>query len=441
MLFFDRNHKMDDLIEANNIQLPQPAVKTKINPPRNNGSTRIQMGTPNNATQMVNNSQNNNMQRPLQQNTPQSTVNVVRPINTNNIINRDPNQNQPQQEQGLLPYVEQIVNEYMDVTDYETNQALFQLNEAEQNQLLVSLTNKLYGLIVDKVDEVDFGEIPNTRGNITKLSKYKQMIECLNVLERIFEQYKEKTEPIKVIRNAIDNIDNNADIFSQCFMGNISMGIVMYNTMTLSCVQAISYMIAVCIDYVKLPNKEGLSIVMDKTGVAKVKEHLLYENLVKFNDSCRQGDVENCLRPLIRARAKNFAAAAFLGIKAVLVIGAVVLALIPIMRDLVYFFFAMKQRISVYFDIQADLLEMNAQELKDNPNIKTDADKKTVIRRQLSIASGFRKIANTLQVSGKQAENQATKDIKQDRKDYKIDDVETDPTSSDGNNNSGGPLF
>ncbi len=35
-----------------------------------------------------------------------------------------------------------------------------------------------------------------------------------------------------------------------------------------------------------------LAIVMDKTGVAKVKEHLRMKTLVKFNEACRTNDVE-----------------------------------------------------------------------------------------------------------------------------------------------------
>ncbi len=60
-----------------------------------------------------------------------------------------------------------------------------------------------------------------------------------------------------------------------------------------------------------------------------------------------------------------------------------IIALIPLIKDLVYYFFATV--VSVYFDIQADLLEMNANELKDNPNITTDANKKSVIRKQLAV--------------------------------------------------------
>lgn len=341
----------------------------------------------------------------------------------------------------------EAVNEYMDIHDTHTVDMLCTLDEAEQNTVLLSLTKKLYSMIVGKIDDIEFGEIPNTRGDITKLSKYKQMVECVRVMRGIFEQYKENPEPINVIENAIKNIENQSDLFMQCFAAKVNLGIILYNTMTLSCINALSYMIAVCIEYIKDPHNDGMKIVMDKTGIAKVKEHLVYENLIKFNDSCRQGDIENALRPMIKNRAKGVVIS-LLGLNAILVLGGVILAIIPMLRDLVYFFFAARSRLSNYFDLQAKLLEMNAAELKDNPEIKTVGDKDAVIRRQLAIARVFHQISDAVAVEAKTSERRATQEIKNDSRKYKIDDVNTDPGSMDvgvgtssPSGNTGGSLF
>lgn len=331
-----------------------------------------------------------------------------------------------------------VIVEYMDYTDIETNRRLMALDEEEQNTLLLSLTKKFYGMIIGKVDEVDFGEIPSTKGDITKLSKYKELIQCLELMKGIFEQYRENTEPVKVINTAIDNVIMNRDLFVSSYVNKIELGIYMYNTITLSIINALSYMISVCIEYVKDPKKEGLKIVMDKTGIGKVKDHLVYENLIKFNDACRKGDVENSLRPLVRSKAKNFVTAALFSFKSVLVLGGVLLAILPLIRDLVYFFFATKARVSTYFDVQATLLEMNAQEIKDG-SAQSEEDKQKVIRRQLRIAGLFRKLSDFLAVEAKQSERKATNDIKEDSKSYKIDEVETNPAPSDGSPD--GPLF
>ena len=379
-----------------------------------------------------------------------STVNMVKPsapTNTNNTpsnnianpanqMNNNPNK-RAVGEEVMTKEFKQIVSEYMDITDYKTNTRLYNLDEAEQNTVLLSLTNKLYQMIVAKIDDVEKGDIPKSRGDITRLPKYNQLKECAKTLTSIFEQYKEDTAPIKVIQNAIDNLEDNSDVFVQSYMAKVDFGIMIYESVTLAVIGSLSYMIACCIEYVKDPKNDGLTIVMDKTGVAKVKEHLLYENLVKFNEACRTNDIENALRPLIKNRTQNlFGVGGLVLVKGLLIAVPVIIALIPLVKDLVYYFFAARQRVSVYFDIQADLLEMNANELKDNPNITTDADRKSVIRKQLQVARTFRQIADKLAVEAKTAENKADKEIKKDNKKYRIDDVETNPADA-----SDGPLF
>ena len=337
-------------------------------------------------------------------------------------------------------FYERILRENMDIYDIDTLNGCLALNEAEQNSLLISLTNKLYQMVVDKVEDIDYGDIPQSKGDIRRLSKYKQLKECIATLHDIFEQYKEDTTPIDVIDNAMKNLENDRDLYIASYLGGIEMGVMVYSNVALGIVNSISFMIAVCINYIKDPKNEGLKIVVDKTGPARVKDHIVYENLIKFNEASKNGSIENSLRPLIKNRVKSFAGTAgiiWLGIKTAVVLGTLVVAVVPLIRDLVYFAYATRARMSAYLDIQADFLEMNATELENNPNIKTEDDKKKVITRQLAIARMFHKLANTIAVDAKSAEVKATKDIKDDTKKYRIDEVNTDPSSSEAD----GPLF
>ena len=333
-----------------------------------------------------------------------------------------------------------IVNEYFDYHDIKTNTAIFALDEAEQNALIVSLTNKLYQMMIDKVDEIDYGDIPNTKGNITRLPKYEQIEQCIDILKQIFTQYKEDTKPIIEIQNALQYVEYNKDLFMACFAGKISLGIAMYNNIVLGIISSISYMIATCIEYIKSPKNDGMDIALDKAGISKVKESLMYESLVKFNDAARKGDVENALRPLIKAKAKGFEPITVLvGIGAAVSIVGLVLACVSMIKDLVYYFYASRARVSTYLDIQADLLEMNANQLNSSKDIRTIGDKSSVVRRQLKIASGFRKLADKIAIDHNKNERAATNQIKADSRKYRIDDVNTNPDTA--MSSTGGPLF
>ena len=330
---------------------------------------------------------------------------------------------------------EKIISENMDFTDMDTLEGMRNLDEAEENSVLLSLTNKLYEMVVGKVDDIDFGDIPQSRGNIYKFSKYKQVRDCIECMHDIFVQYKEDTAPIDEIEHALSNLENNRDLFIACYAGNIEVGKMIYETTALAIVQSISYMIAVTIEFIKTPRRDTLQIVVDKTGVSKAKDHILYQSLFKFNESCASGDIDKVLRPLIKNRSKNFIETIAIGVTGAIVIAIFASSIIGFLRDLVYFFYASRERMSTYLDIQSNLLEMNAQELKDNDYIATVGNKNKVIKRQLAIASMFHKVADKIAIDAKSSDMKASREIKADTKKYRLDSVNTNPTDAEG------PLF
>ena len=99
------------------------------------------------------------------------------------------------------------------------------------------------------------------------------------------------------------------------------------------------------------------------------------------------------------------------------------------MRELVYFFYHSKQSVSDYFDIQADLLQINAQHVKNNPKFSA-TERNTISKRQNDIALRFRKISNAFAIDARQADSKATRDSKSAEKKYKLKDVTTQKLDS-----------
>ena len=100
----------------------------------------------------------------------------------------------------------EAVDNHFDMTDKETRESLRNLNEEDQSRALMALTTKLYDQIINKVDDIDYGEIARTKGDITKLSNYQNMKECLDVLGDLFKEYKQDISPVDVIRTALMNM-------------------------------------------------------------------------------------------------------------------------------------------------------------------------------------------------------------------------------------------
>ena len=314
--------------------------------------------------------------------------------------------------------------EHLDLSDTLTRKAILVMNEAEQSSVLASLTSKLYDNIVSKVDDIDYGDIPATKGDITKLSNYEKLRECIELLRGILNEFKQDTTPIDTVSEALANIMSRKDLFGRAFKLDVELPIIMYNNTVLSIINAVSYMIATSIEFMKTPNQDSFQITLDKVAYSKTKSNMLYNNLKKFNRCCKNNDFDKAMEFIIKKRVENASVreGAVIGTGAVIAGIAVLLNIIPILREMVFFFYYTRMRVSEFFDIQADLLQMNAYNVENNDKIDNEK-KQRVVSKQLKIVELFRKIANKITISGRKAELDTTKEIEKSERKMKINDV------------------
>ena len=324
-----------------------------------------------------------------------------------------------------------LLDEWVDLSDLDTLRLVTGLNEAGQQQLLVSLTDKLYTKIVEKVDSIDYGTIPKSAGDITRIENYESMVECLEIIRDIVKQYNQNQEPVDTVLTAITNIRNRRDLFNKCFAMNVELGQIMYNNMTMACVAAIGYMIAISIEFIKSPTDETFAVSLDKVAYQKTMNNMLYNDLRKFNIACKKGDVDKVLSAITGATAKKFSGVS--GIAAVMIGTAVLIplakSLLPMIQDLVYLFFYSSQSISDYWATQADLLQMNRANLAyDKEMDPTSKDK--ILRKQDKAVDRMRKISNMFAVNLKTSEKNATNAKSSEERKYRakkktLDSIDT----------------
>jgi hypothetical protein len=322
---------------------------------------------------------------------------------------------------------ESIISENMDLTDMQTLATVNAINEADRAAVLTSLTSRLYDNIVDKVDDIDFGTIPLSRGDITKIDNYDQLVDCINIITDILQHYNQPVEPtIGVVSIALQNMIDRADLFTKAYKLDVEMPIIIYNTMALSIVSAVSLMISSCIEFMKLPDDQGFDIAVDKAALAKTKDNLLFTDLAKFNKLCASGEFDKAMDFVISGNSKNFAGGGFYlayTASSVAVSLGLILLIIPVIRELIFFFYYSRTKVSDYFDAQATLLTMNAYNV-ENSLTRESKNKKEIANRQRKVADAFKKISNFLKVNLKSAEQKSQKDIKDlDSKKYKHDEV------------------
>ena len=316
------------------------------------------------------------------------------------------------------PIYKKIVNEYFDIHDKETRQILLDLDEAEAGNALNSLTGKLYEIIVDKVDDIDFGLIPQSKGDITKVDGIDKLIECLELISDIIIECKQDVSCVQTVIDCMKNIQSRTNLFQKAYALNLEIPIVLYNTMVLSVFDATTYMITNIIDFIKDPNTESFQAVVISNNLKKTKSALVMKNINAFNIACNNGNIDKTLEYIINSKAKGFA----IGATSILAAGAVIVMIIPILRELIYLYYHARVSMNDYLSIQADLLQMNIAGLEFNDSIDPER-KARIIKKQTNIVTNLRKAANIIEIKEKKAENKAISTINSENRVYKFNEI------------------
>lgn len=200
---------------------------------------------------------------------------------------------------------DQIIREHFDLSDAHTRQYIATLEDAGQEQLLAALSSALYDQIVAKVDEIDFGTIPLSRGDITKVQGFANTEKCLDIIRQLVIEYKQDPEIVDVVISAIANIKDRTALFVKAYALNSEFCMLLYNLMVLSIERSVSLMIATCIQYVKDPNSTTTKAALDKVGYKKTMDDTLYKQLITFNNLCKTKTLDKLLQESLKHPVKE----------------------------------------------------------------------------------------------------------------------------------------
>ena len=305
-----------------------------------------------------------------------------------------------------------IVYEYCDLSDPDFKKRLIYVNEAEQNKVLMSLTAKLYANIVDKANEIDYGDIPETKGDITKLKNYGMMVDTVATLRDIVKEFKQDPKAVNVISEAIANVETRKDEFTKAFRLGYEIPKLIYCTTVLAINDSIAYMIASCIEFIKTPKTESFDMVLDVMRYKKAKDYLIFSNLDKLNREFKNGNIDKIMKAISKgavdkalteaeitplhpgdtgraAKKLSLTGTILLGV-ALAAVAIILFTILGIFQDIVFFFYNTKNNYSQYLEMQAMVMEANANNLDVNHPEWDDAKKKEVYDRQMKLVEKWR---------------------------------------------------
>ena len=360
----------------------------------------------------------------------------------------------------------QIVSETYDLSDYATKKNLLFCNEAKRIDNLEHIVGNLYLHIKSNVAGIDFGTIPKSKGVVTRIDNYANVLDCINSVHELVYNYKERTDIPDALSTALANLQQRERVFTKAFALNIEFPIMIYNMTVLAVVSSVSLLLSSTVEYVK-NGHDSFAVSFDKTGYTKYRDHVLYQYVTQFNRNCDNGTldklmndcIKNNLTPMsesaelepvdeglkdIASTAVNIASAAaggkaaqvaWAGIKAgmkfkplkivtiIIAIGAGIIGMIMLIRKLVFWWLSTSMKVSDWFEIQATYLQINAENLKYRDDRKdSDDHRKKVYGKQMWLVDKFKKLANFFALKDSKATKETEEEERRNRNQRYEDD-------------------
>lgn len=296
--------------------------------------------------------------------------------------------------------------------DPNTIMTITSFTEEEHPKAMAVLANKLYGMLVDKLEDTDFKEIEDSDGDITKFKYYAKTRESIAVLKELAIQSGSGEEDVKDIEKALTYLESNKTVFMKAFRLDIHILKYLYNTIVMAIIADIAYFTTVCVEFVKNPD-HTVSMEISNVKKYKTKFYMVHESIKNFNKMVEKKQLEKVANGLMKVKSENFAdvitVATYTGIVLAGAIGVFIIlttVLIPIIRELAYLFFSVRVSVSNYCAVQQKLLEANALRIKSNGGAKDVAE------RQLKIAAFFEKLSNFFAIKVVPAEKKIDSTLK-----------------------------
>lgn len=305
-------------------------------------------------------------------------------------------------------------------TNFKDRNTIIAMEAAEEERVDNVMVAKLYELAISKAN-IDFDDIPSSKGDITKYVGYTTMVDGLNLVKDLAKQQNVKIKEIEIVETAINNIVTYRAQFTKGFLIDKEIIMLMYNLLVSACVTATSVVISSYVDFIKSPTKVEFTIVKG----ANVMAHTSIQSLIQFNACVKSGDFGKVINTVSGDKENLLGGSTLIPI---MILGGLAM-IVPLLRELTYYFYFSRMKTSDFLKHQAELLEINRDAVKGS-NLPA-AKKKEVLRKQAQAAKRMTDFADRIAVDSKGTEKMVKNQIEQENKTIHIKDVQSQASSLD----------
>ena len=317
---------------------------------------------------------------------------------------------------GWYPDIVKVSPIVMEASTPDDKKYMQSMNKEDIHQINGTLVQGLYQTILERKD-CDFGDIPESKGDITKCKYFKSTMESLDVLTELMIKNEIPTMDVDIVKETIANVKKLTPIFEESFVIKQEYLILSYNTIVMAIIDATSMIIAEYMNYLLGPEQSKYDTVKSRND--KGRGRISLSNLQRFNNEVKVGHFDTMATYLLDAQRKNFTGTG------IIVTGVVITALvsvIPIIRELIYFYYRTRVKLSDYLDMQADFLELN--KLGVQASSKSAQQKKEIIKKQEKIILKARRRADKLRINDEDIGVLAKKQVADDNKGFSLNNIE-----------------
>ena len=304
----------------------------------------------------------------------------------------------------------------MEASTPDDKKYMEKMNKDDIHQINGTLIQGLYKTILERKD-CDFGDIPASKGDITKCKYYKTTVESLDTLTELMIRNEIPTTDIEIIKNAIANVKKYKPTFETAFDLKQDYLILFYNTIVMAIVDATSMMIAEYMNYLVGPEQSKYDSVRSRHD--KSRGSISLDNLQRFNNEVKIGHFDTMANYMLDSQRKNFTGT---GIVITGVVIAALMSVVPITRELIYFYYRSRVKLADYMNMQADFLELN--KLGVQASSKTAQQKKDILKKQEKVILKCRRTADKLKINDEDIGALAKKQVENDNKQFSLKSIE-----------------
>lgn len=307
-------------------------------------------------------------------------------------------------------------------TSFKEKAEIHALTESEVKQINNSMITNLYKSAMDK-GYVNFDEIPDTKGDITKFSGYDNLIGSINLLKELSGRTNIKIKEVAIVETALMNIRTYKGHFERGFALNHGFVKMQYNSLVYACLESTSQLISSYVDFVKRVDRTEFTLIRGKGNAGA----LCIKNLEHFNESVKKGDFNKVMQHLLQNGRENFlgGSGVLTGAVAITILTA---SIIPIMRELVYYFYHSRMVVSEYLQHQAMFLEMNRVNVESSS--LPAKERNIIIKKQTEYIKKLNKLSEKIKVNGVITNKTANDELKKENKEWTLDNIRQDEANS-----------